>query len=260
MADEELISEESEQIIQVEEDGEDETPATVEDYARARGWKPKEEWDGQGEHRSAREFLDFGLDRAKDVSRDLKELRRTTETMAETQARIMREREEEVRREERERLLAQHERAVEEGDTETARNIVSKISQAPQQVTPDATNKFIGENPWFNADPIARQVAIAAAGTVANADGSNVEEQLRHAKEVVLKRFPEYAPEAAREPAKVIDVATPSTTARAPKRGKTFADLPREAQEAARAMVAQGMLKNTDGYVRQYFNKEGTVE
>lgn len=259
MADiEETRPEEGEVIVDAAEEAP--TP-TVEDYARAKGWKPKEEWDeSRGEWRDANSFLDFTFDRNRDLSKDLKELRRTTETMAETQARIMREQLDRAREEERRKWEGIHQQAVIEGDVEAAANAARSMAQVaqPQPGADPLVSKFVAENPWFMNDPIANAVATAASGQV-GARGGSVAEQIEAARDAVFKRFPEYAPKSA-EPAKVVEVAQPSSTAQAPKRGKTFHDLPREAQEAARQMVAQGLLKNTDGYVRQYFNKEGTVE
>lgn len=235
-------------------------PPTIEDYARAKGWKPKEEWeDGKGEWRDANTFLDFTFDRNRDLSKDLKELRKTTETMAETQARIMRESADRIRSEERERLEAQHAKAVDEGDHVAAARAVQGLVTVSQPKGDEEVARFTAENQWFNSDLGAQALAVATAGQIAQRGGS-VSEQLAAAKEAVQKRFPEYAPTPAATPAKVIEVAQPSGTAMAPKRSKTFHDLPREAQEAARHMVKQGLLKDTDGYVRQYFSKEGTVE
>lgn len=239
------------------QEGEEQAPLTVEDYAKARGWKPKDEWTGEGEHRSAQEYLDYGLDRAKDVSRDLKDLRKTTETMAQTQARIMREQVERARQEEADKWRSAHRQAVEDGDTEAAERAAEGYARASQPVQDDPSVQFAAENPWFNTDPQAKALAIATAETMRHLPAA---EQLKAAQEAVHKRFPEYAPAKAAEPAKAVEVAKPAATTRTVKREKTFHDLPREAQEAARAMVAQGLLKNTDGYVRQYFNKEGTVE
>lgn len=259
MADElEIITEEV-----IEDDaGQETAPPTIEDYARAKGWKPKEEWEeGRGEWRDANTFLDFTFDRNRDLSKDLKELRKTTETMAETQARIMRESADRIRAEERERLEALHTKAVDEGDHAAAARAVQGLVTVAQPKGDDEVARFTADNSWFNSDPGAQALAVATAGQIAQRGGS-VPEQLAAAKEAVHKRFPEYAPAKAEAapPAKVIEVAQPSGTAIAPKRSKTFHDLPREAQEAARHMVKQGLLKDTDGYVRQYFNKEGTVE
>lgn len=234
------------------------SPPSVEDLARARGWRPKEEWNGEGEWRDATAFLEFGLDRGRDVSRELKELRETTKRMADTQAEIMRQNVAKAREEERVRLLAVHAQAVDEGDHTKAAQVITRIEQnAKAAPTGDAqVETFMRDNPWFNSDPLAQAVAKQAAEQVAHLP---VADQLEAARREVFKRFPEYAPKT-QEPAKVVEVANPAATARPVKRGNTFHDLPAEAQQAAQALVRRGLLKNVDGYVKQYFNKEGTIE
>jgi len=231
-------------------------PPTVEDFARAKGWKPKEEWDGQGEWRDATQFLEFGLDRGRDVSRELKELRETTSRMADTQARVMEQNMERVRNEERAKWQNIHHQAVEEGNTEVASQAVGKLTELAAPITPqrDYISEFARENPWFNTDPMAKAVAMAAAEGVKNLPA---DEQLKAAREAVHKRFPEYAPKAE---AKVIEVGDPATRAGPPKRGKSVHDLPAEALEAARALQRRGLLPGgLEGYAKQYFNKDGSV-
>lgn len=260
MANEELAPDGELEGVDAPVDGEAEiaSPSTVEDYARARGWRPKEEWSGEGEWRDAKTFLDYGLDSRKDISRELKDLRETTSRMADTQARLMQETVERTRTEERQRWENIHRQAVDEGDHAAAQQAVQNIAQLAAQPTHDPAQDFASQNPWFNTDPIARQLAIATAETVKHLPPA---EQFRRAQEEVFKRFPEHAPKGeAKEPAKAIDVATPAATATQVKKGKTFHDLPKEAQQAARALQARGLLPGgVDGYVTQFFNEEGTV-
>lgn len=234
------------------------SPLSVEDYARARGWRPKEEWSGDGEWRDAKTFLDYGLDSRKDISRELKDLRDTTSRMADAQARIMQENVERARSEEREKWNSVHRKAVEDGDHEAAQRAVENIAKLAIPAAGDPAQSFVAENQWFNTDPIARQVAIAAADAVSHLSPT---EQFQRAREEVFKRFPEYAPKSEqKEPAKQIEVAAPATTAMPAKKGKSFHDLPREAQQAAKALQSRGLLPGgVDGYVKQFFNEEGTV-
>ena len=260
MADEETPIEGEEELAPIEEVQEEEASQvpTVEDFARAQGWKSAEEWDGEGEHRSAEEFLRFGLDRTRDLSKELKDIRRETSQVAQTTARIVAESTERARAEERARLERIHAQAVEEGDVATAREAADGIARTsqPAPTADPQVAQFIQDNPWFNSDPVAQAVATAEAGRLAAA-GASVAEQLSAAQVAVHKRFPEHAP--AKPPAKAVEVAKPAT-ARSAKKGKTFADLPAQAQEVARALVSKGLLKDTAAYVRQYYNTEGTVE
>lgn len=243
----------------LEDDAAEVASPSLEDIAREKGWKPKEEWNGEGEWRDAAAFVQYGLDQSREVKRELKQVRETTAQIADTQARIMREAVDRAREEERARWNNIHRQAVEEGDftaaTQAAENLAKIQAPAAQQAPDPQVQRWVQENDWFQRDPAAMAVANAEASRLAQL-GAGTAEQLEAAKKEVHKRFPEYAP----KDGKAIEVGRPATTARPPRQGKTFHDLPAAAQQAARALVQRGILQNTEGYVKQYFNKEGTVE
>ena len=232
-------------------------PKTVDDYARSRGWKPKEEWDGEGDWRDAETFLSFGLERASNLGKDVKGLKDTVERMARTQTDITAEAVDRARKQERERLDQKLVEATEIGDTAAALEVsqrIAEVAASPVRNGPDPqAEAFVSENPWFNDDPIAKAVAVAACERLAHLP---VADQLAAAKEAVHKRFPEYAP----TPAKVVDVAAPQNRPASNNRKKGFADMPVEAQQTAKELVRRGFIKTTDGYVDKYFNPEGAVE
>lgn len=258
MAEEELAPEVGEEIVTDDPVTEETVAPTVEEYARAKGWRPRDDWDdSKGEWRDAGAFLDFTFDRNRDLGRDIKELRGTVESLRESSLRAAREAAERGRAEERAKWEQRHEQAVEEGDKETAREAARHIARHEQPAADPLVSRFVADNSWFESDSEAKAIAVAAADRVAKRGGA-VAEQLEAAKATVHKRFPEYAPRQP-EPAKVVEVARPSGTARAPSRGNTFNDMPREYQEAARAWKDAG-LGTVEGYVRNYYNKEGTVE
>ncbi len=229
-------------------------PLTVEDFARDRGWRPKEEYNGNPDDwRDAATFVSWGLDRNRDLSRDVKHLRETTERMSRTTADLMQQAVDRARAEERSKWEKTHQRAVEEGDLTTATEAVTKIAElaqpAPKPPEQDGTvQSFIAENSWFTNDPAAKAVAVAVSDAHAHLP---IADQLAKAREAVLKRFPEYAPPAPKPPA---SVAAP--TARAmPSAGrkKGFGDLPADAQSVARQLVSRGLIATVDGYAEQYF-------
>lgn len=235
-------------------------PRTVEDFARERGWKPADEYEGpQDEYRDAEQFLAFGMDRNRDLIRDVKQLRDTTERMSRTQAEIIEQSTERARREERARLEAIHRRAVEDGDQERASQAVDRIAELAKPPTPSngaATDspgvaRFRQDNAWFDADPHARAIAVTESIRLAEL-GKSEAEQLQGAREVVHKRFPEYAP-AKPKPAPAVNGGG-TRTADTRRRGKGFADMPAEAQEACRELVKRG-LSTQDGYVKHYWNE-----
>lgn len=241
------------------------SPRTIDDYARQRGWKPKEEWDGKGEWKDAQSFIDYGLDRARDLGDHVKQLNRTVDRVSRQQAEMAERAAAAARESERKRWEEMLSTAVDDGNNGAAIEAAQKIAELSVQPVRQpgddpSVAQFVAENTWFNSDAAAKAVAIAEANRIA-ASGGSVAEQLKAARETVHKRFPEYAPSAATPPAKVVDVAAP--TARTASRGtakKGFADLTADQQLAAKYLVQTGRIKSVDAYVAQAFNKEGTIE
>lgn len=245
---------------EIEEEGvEIASPRTIEDYAREKGWRPKEEFAGEeGDWRDAETFVNFGLDKSQSLSKDLKGLKETVSNMARTHTALTEQAVESARVKEREKWKDIHSRAVDEGDQEVAEQAVGELTKlsAPDAPQQDSSHieQFQKDNPWFGTDPIAKAVAIQTAQIYAD-DGKTPAEQLEAAKKAVLQRFPEYAPEKPKAP----DVAKPAGGAAPARKGKSFHDLPADAQQAAKLMASKG-YGTVEGYVKQYFNKEGLVE
>lgn len=233
-------------------------PRTIEEFAKERGWKPKEDFTGEeADWRSAEDFISFGMDRNRDLVRDVKHLRDTTERMSRTQAQIIEDATERARNEERARLEAQHRRAVEDGDIEKASAVVDKIAdlKAPKGNEPPAESagvaQFRRDNAWFDKDEDARAFAVAVSIRLAN-EGKTEAEQLQGAREAVFKRWPEHAPKQAKAPPGVNGDGSRLSDTR--RRGKGFSEMPAEAQEACRELVKRG-LSTQEGYVKHYWNE-----
>lgn len=237
-------------------------PRTVEDFARERGWRPKEEYAGNAdEWRDAESFVAWGLDRSRDMARDLKTMRGDVDRIVRTTADITAQSIERARAEERAKWEGQHARAVEEGDGAAARTAMDKIVELSVPTAPANTDprqdplvqSFVAENAWFNTDHRAQGLAVTTADIAAKA-GQPVSEQLRLAKEAVLKAYPEHAPPAAKAPP---GVAAPVSRANPTAgRKKGFSDLPANAQAVARQLIAKGYT-TAEGYAANYFSSNG---
>jgi hypothetical protein len=239
------------------------SPRTIDDYARERGWKPKEEWDGKGEWKDAKTFIDYGLDRARELGDHVKQLNRKIDGVHRSTEEMARREAEKARADERKRWEEMLSVAVDDGDRNAAMAATQKIAElsapAPRQSGDDPlVSQFVSENAWFTSDPAAKAVAIAEAERVATAGGS-VADQLKAAQATVLKRFPEYAPAAA-TPSKVVDVAAPTNRVAQRNGRPSAADLSPDQLRVAKYLVQQGRIKSIDAYVAQAFNKEGTIE
>lgn len=231
-------------------------PRTVEDVARELGWKPKEEYAGDDtEWRDAESFVRFGIERNRDLRKELRAVREDVGRIGRTSAVMAEQAAERARAEERQKWEGIHTRAVEEGDLKVATEAVTKIAElatpAPKQPQSDPlVDRFVSENVWFNSDPIAQALAVAATNTVA-ARGGSIAEQLEEARKVVHQRFPEYAPKQTK-PAPAVSQPG-QRVATTTNRQKGFNDMPAEAQQACRELVKRG-LASQEGYVSQYFN------
>lgn len=230
-------------------------PKTVEDYARERGWKPKDEYSGD-DWRDAETFLSFGLDKSRDLSRTVRDMNERLDRITRTTGKIVEDAADRARREERERLEEIHRQAVEEGDAGKAWQAVERIAELKQPAPNDRTQtdplveRFVTENEWFNSDPQAKAIAVAACEVN---KALPIADQLEAAKKAVFAAIPKYAPQAPKAPP---TLTQPGTRVQTPtKRAKGFSDLPREAQEVCRSLVSKG-LATQDGYVRHYFEKE----
>ena len=235
---------------------------TLEDIAREHGWRPKDEYRGdESDWRDAESFITFGLTRQRDLTRDIKHLRSTTEQIVRTTAQITEDAVRKAREEERQQWQQRHRQAVEEGDVAGAEQAVGKIAELSASPArsgpPPEVASFVRENSWMENDPAAAAVAATEADRIAKAGGS-VSEQLAAARQAVHKRFPEYAPAPATPPKPPAAVSAPaSRTAPIGNRKKGFSDLPRDAQEVARQLVSKGFVSSTDAYADQYFAGKG---
>ena len=99
-------------------------PDPVEDLAKGMGWRPKSEFRGDPNlWKPADEYIKAGADIQKGMSRDLKDLRSTMDTMTRTNAAIVKS----TIDAEREKLVAKYNQAVDDGDAQSSFQIGRQI-------------------------------------------------------------------------------------------------------------------------------------
>lgn len=225
--------------------GGSQTPSDIDALAIEMGWAPKDQWRGNpDEWKDAKSFLKTTADINRTLSKDVRELKKTTERMAKASATIM----ERALAEQREDLEHRFAAAVAANDPAAARKAQQALNQldAPGEAA-DNVAGFAERNPWFNTDPEAAAYAFAICEQNKT---KPAEEQLRLAEIAVKKRFPEHFPDGKKPQPAVSDPA--SRMSDRPK-GKTFADLPRDAQAACVQFEKKG-VKRAD-YVKSYFEE-----
>jgi hypothetical protein len=236
-------------------------PVALESLAQELGWVPKDQYKGPADAwKPADEFIREGRNIQRNYANELKSLRSTVDTISRTSAQILEDRLEEQRRELTQRFNEQ----VEEGNAtaafKTSEQLRKLDAQAPQVSNgpaPEAQEFIERHSAWFGKDRAATVRAQEICDNLA-AKGVPVADQLRAAERTVRLEYPEHfagqmngSGQPQRNAPTVNRPGSRSNSGRSG--GKTFNDMPREAQDTARRMVENGHLASTDAYAKMYW-------
>ena len=257
MADEEVVIPPIEGEGAPPEPQEDKPPEAnpAEESARKKGWKPKEEFDGDPEvWVDAEEFIkrEPFFDKFKHQNKKIKELERTISGMTQHyNAAVANGVKNAIAQ-----LQQRKETAIEDGDKELVRAIDAEIDRqkaSPQMpvVNPDmlVINQWVGENKWFNSDPVAQAAAIKLDEKLKDEE-PDVEVRLSRVKEEIEKRFPEHFP-AKQKP--TTQHPPPIEGARTPQKGQPKYDKSRlspEQKTVYEHMVVRNKIMSHDQYFK----------
>lgn len=227
-------------------------PPTVEEIAARVGWVPQDKFKGPADvWKPAHQFILDGNDIKDRLSRELKGLRETTETIQKTTSSIIQDK----LRQQAEELSAKYAAAVERGDPDEAFKLGKEILSVQDQASPKPqgpapeTQAWVGKNQRLMSDPVARQRALQVCDAYAS-EGLSTAEQLANTEAVMRREYPHLFEDKA--PASV--AAPQSRSSAALQRGeKTSADLPKEAKAVAQDLVDRGLIPNLDSYAKNYF-------
>lgn len=167
------------------------------------------------------------------------------------------------------RLKAERREALSIGDMEAFEAAEDKIDQikeekakfisenkgktAPkQQPLPKEFSEWQSRNTWYGKNKEMTAVAMAY-GQLAEAEnpGKSNKELLAIVEKQIKAKFPAYF----KTPA-VLNKTSGAGTRVQTSKGKTFSDLPRDAQIACKQMVADGTFKSNAEYVKAYFEQD----
>lgn len=165
----------------------------AEDRARARGWKPKDEWSGDPKtHVSAEEFLKRGIESKSVV---LKERDKLSDEIAEMRADMARQQQEARQREAQvainsmqeakthyERLAAQARKEQDFDTFEEANRRANEAAAREQQIVETQTAQaksqpdpvfedFLERNSWYSSNAVVASVADEAGRRIAEQEG-----------------------------------------------------------------------------------------
>jgi hypothetical protein len=255
-------------------------PETIE-RARRLGWRPQEEYNGRREWVPADKFIETAenelpvlrenlrrLDNlyTKDVGAlktELTEVKQVLTDFREFATRGEQRAYERARKE----LEDKRDVAVAHADTESFKAAqkeldeldktakpkpVETATEKPKIDVPDpAITSWIGENPWFTTD--SEMMAYAKSQDqylMQTKAGLSIAERLAMVRERTKKEFPDKFGNPRRESAST--VAEPGGQTAAPKKGKTYADLPPEAKAACDKFVRTIPGFKREDYVKDY--------
>lgn len=242
-----------ETAIDVPEQGESEAPQprTVEDIAAAMGWTPKENWRGpEDKWKPADEFVAATAEINSKVTTKLKTLEQQLSNINRTNAMVT----ERLLAEQREKLLQERQDAFDMGDSAKFSEAEAKLNQLQQTSVPveqpPEVQSFVERHAaWFGKDPEATAWAKNRS-TQLHESGLSAARQLAVIERELGTYFPEYAPKPEQPKAKAAPLTQPGSRGNTP-RGKSFSDLPKEAQEAALYFEKKGVSR--EQYVKSYF-------
>jgi hypothetical protein len=229
---------------------------SVEEIASELGWVPQDKFKGPVEKwKPAEQFIRDGRDIQEKTARELREVRSTLETIKLTSGAIMADK----LREQHERLAAQYQKAVDEGDPDRAwkaanaiRDLQTTAATPASAPAPDpATERWVQKNGKVMSDPLAASRALQVCDAYARA-GQPIDQQLANTEAVMRREFPHLFDD--KPPASVSSPASRST-AQPTEGGNLVAKLPKEAKDFGKDLVERGLLPNIDAYAKHYFEQ-----
>jgi hypothetical protein len=223
-------------------------PRTVEDIAQGMGWAPREQWRGDpAKWKPADEFVATTAEINSKLSTRLKGLEDQLSSINRTNAAMM----EKALAEQRQKLLTERREAIEYGDVAKVDALDQELQAlpTPQPAPPPEAVSFIERNAsWWEKDQEATAWARNRAGELGQ-QGIGPARQIAIVERELAQFFPEYAPQDKPKP-RPAPLTQPGARSATP-RGKTFADLPKEAQEAALYFEKKGVSR--EDYIKSFF-------
>ncbi len=244
-----------------------------EKLARDAGWTPEGEWDPKKtppkSFKTADEFID-------DAPLMLVSMRKTLEKMDKRQEKMeaklgdsravtaLVQQGYEREKREKDRLIQQYERdkaeAVAEGNVEAGIQADREISNLQTETQPAAkvnpqqqavVDQWVAANPWYTRDPELRDIAAELSKQFEAQGVPPGEARLAAVSREVRARYPERT---ASDPILGGAPGNPRGDARPVARtnGRTFDDLPKEAQDAYNRFKAQNKALTKPQYLDQY--------
>lgn len=239
---------------------EEEAPS-IEDLASGMGWVPRDKFSGdEKEWKPAHEFIRAGKDIQRNLSRELKDLRGTLDTVAKTSAAVLQERLAEQRAD----LAREYQTAVDAGDHDRVWKAAQGLQQVDQRANeqihqrsapaPEALD-WTQRNAKVMSDPLAAQRAVQLCEPYARANYS-AGQQLQAVEPILRREFPHlFADSGDGKPPPSVNAPT-SRMNGGQRKANTYADMPKEARAYADDLLDRGLIKDKELVARNYFAQQ----
>ena len=227
---------------------------TAADQAREKGWRPKEEYTGDGEWVDAEEFLRRKpfFDKMSKQSQEIKRLQRTVESMANHYHKSVAVAVDKAVKS----LRVERREAIELGDVDRVDAIDAEIAQHQQQAVAQSANTvspeivdWVSENQWFNTDQEMRAFAVTYNENYLKANPNDIGESLRKTLVAVKKAFPEKFEPVVRKPAAPASPVESGAAAHKPAKYDVNR-LTAEQKQVYNAYVKQHKIMSHDDYFK----------
>jgi type II secretory pathway pseudopilin PulG len=253
----------------------------VEERARVQGWMPYQEWVDQGgdpdQWKPAEKFVKDGEDipgivkeRNRKLEAELRQLREDFKQFRQHMNQQMTKREQKAYDQALKDLQQKQRQAVEEGDTaafdqverekeriqkerDEAMKDTGESGEASQQ--DPVFEAWVEENPWYQRNPEMAATAEGIANAI-NRQNPNLTGKpfLDEVTRRIKKIYPDEFSNPKREGASKVEGGQKGAGPSGKK--KSYSDLPDDAKRACDRFVKQGIFKNRDEYVQEYFAGE----
>ena len=263
----------------------DDSSQEEKDQAREQGWRDADEFEGEPDKFiSAKEYLDRAEKilpivraRERESKKEVQALRKEMEDLkrdAQEQITFAQTRARKELQENYDALKKQRAQAVSDGDGEAfdridnemqtlLRDAQPKKVEVPADVVPPAlktaSEQFLDRNKWFQTDERKNRLAVVMAQEIIakRPDLKNNPEFFPELEKQLKKEYPEQFGNPRRNgmDSMVEGDSRPSGPTKSGKKG--FRDLPKDAQEAAKRQVKNGLCKSEQEYADNYFSTYG---
>ena len=239
-----------------------EAPRDYEGEARDLGWRPKEEFTGdESRWTDAETFVRKGETMLPLIKKENAHLKRELADLKKTVARAsdhFSKAEERAYQRAIADLETRHEQAVEVGDVAAAKAVAKEMRElnndakaempaAPPVEVEEALIEWRAANPWYDAGGIKKDYAdLVAEKNKAKTATMPPAEFFQFVADEVAKKFPDAKRAKPSNPVEGGGINRPRTG------GKSFADLPPQAQQMCDKWVRQGVIKSREDYVKSY--------